>query len=603
MRVLTIILSFLFSISIIEGQVSFGCLTLDFETIPGSDPASGVVLSDQYRSTFGVTFSLEGGGHPVLAQVGPPREAFLGSGGVDDNPAPGVDVGDFFLTDDGVLGRTAPPIILTFDVPIDTFSGCILDMDGNERFEIEARDEDDNIVVSEVIEANSSWPDGSLQCWGFNLPGCQGVIKTITYRGMRTDGGGFGLGMDQFSFCYTAAPLEAIIVPESCSALGSVQILDASGFSFSFNGSPFSDQVLWENLVAGSYDIVIRDEEGCDTEIPAFVVELAQPEIGSVEKEDTSCGEDNGFIVINPGDTHGPTYSLDGDDFQIANRFANLAPDNYNIYVQDSFGCISMTSAIIEPSSPPIVETASSTVDSCEAGVGTIEVIGLSEHQPLRYSLDNGQSNNDGRFGELSGGSYQVVLTDRIGCETMYELSVDITPGINITGVNVMTPQCYIDNGRVEIEVSGGVGELVSVILDSTSNSIDFDNLFPGIYNLEVMDELGCVMSSTVEVPIPYCPIYIPNVISHQESISNDAFLIATHPSYNANVLHYRIYDRWGGLVYMTQNFNIHNGESHVWDGRINGRKAEQGIYTYLIEIEHPNRSIETFAGTVMLLR
>ena len=103
MRVYAIILIFLFSASIAMGQVSFGCLTLDFETIPGSEPASGVVLSDQYRSTFGVTFSLEGGGHPVLAQVGPPREAFQGPGRGSDNPAAGVDVGQFFLTDDGVL--------------------------------------------------------------------------------------------------------------------------------------------------------------------------------------------------------------------------------------------------------------------------------------------------------------------------------------------------------------------------------------------------------------------------------------------------------------------------------------------------------------------
>ena len=603
MRVFATILIFLFSLSTIVGQVSFGCLTLDFETIPSGVSASGVVLSDQYRNTFGVTFSLEGGGNPVLAQIGPPIEAFLGAGGIADNPAAVVDVGDFFLTDDGALTNTAPPIILTFDVPIDTFSGCILDMDGNERFEIEAKDVDGNVVISEVLEANPNWPDGSLQCWGFNLPGCQGVIKTITYTGSRTDGRGFGLGMDHFSFCYTAAPLEAIIVPESCSALGSVQILDAPGYTFSFNGSPFSDQVLWENLAAGSYDIIIRDEEGCETEIPAFVVELAEPEVGGVSQEDTSCGEANGIIIIDAGDTQGPSYSLDGIDFQRSNRFENLVADSYNIFVQDSFGCVSIISATIESSSPPFVDSSFSTVDSCESGVGTIEVVGISEHLPIRYSLDNGQSNNDGRFGELSGGSYQVRLTDAIGCEAVFDLSVDITPGIMITGLNVITPECYVDNGSIEIEASGGVGELVSVLIDSINGPSGFENLFPGVYNLEVVDELGCVTRRRVEVPFPYCPIYIPNVISHQESITNDAFLIATHPLYNANVLNYRIYDRWGGLVYVTQNFNIHSGESYMWDGRINGRKAEQGIYTYLIEIEHPNRSIETFAGTVMLLR
>ncbi len=602
MRVYATLLIFVFSASIAMGQVSFGCLTIDFETIPGSEPASGLILSDQYRSTFGVTFSLEGGGHPVLAQVGPPIEAFQGPGG-DDNPAAGVDVGQFFLTDDGLITNAAPPIILTFDVPIDTFSGCILDMDGNERFEIEARDIDGNIVVSEILVADPSWPDGSLQCWGFNLPGCQGVIKTITYRGTKSDGVGFGLGMDAFSFCYTAAPLEAIIVPESCNALGSVQLLDALGFTFSFDGSPFTDQVLWENLTAGSYNIIIRDEEGCETEIPAFVVELAQPEVRGVELENTSCGEDNGMLEIDPGETQGPRYSIDGINFQNSNRFESLPPDTYQVTVQDSFGCINQIEAIIEPSMPPTVESSESSPDTCEDGIGTIQVSGRSENQPLRYSLNNGPSNIEGFFGGLSGGNYQVIITDEIGCVTAVEVTVDNTPAININELNVTTPTCFENDGRLAIAASGGIGELVPVLLDSISGPVGFENLFPGVYELEVRDELGCVTRESVQIPFPYCPIYVPNIMSQNENLQDEIFRIDTHEEYNAIVLNYRIYDRWGALVHEAQNFDIHNSEGQFWRGRINGKKAEQGVYTYVIDIAHPNEFIEQYSGTLMLLR
>jgi len=834
MRTYIFILVLSLSASYLSAQVAFGCLTLDFESLPGTEPASGVVLSDQYKSTFGVSFSLEGGGNPILAGVGPPREAFQGPGNGSDNTAVGVDVGNFFLTDDGILANIpAPPIVLTFDIPIDTFGGCILDMDGNERFEIEARDEAGNIVISETIVANPAWGDGSMQCWGFNLPGCVGVIKTITYRGTRTDGGGFGLGMDYFSFCYTAAPLEAIIIPQTCEELGSIEIPNADGYQFSFNGAPFTTEAYWDNLIEGAYEIEVMDAEGCISDaIPAFIVELVLPDIEDVDFENTSCGEDNGTIEIDAGTTQGPSYSLDGINFQASNVFDSLPPDIYTVYVQDSFGCVSINGAIIEPSAGPEitlltpindecrsmvgtitveaegtnlmfsldeganfqsenlftglsegdyevlvmdevgctysdtisltttenvilqdlipyparcnenngyievlasggegeftynieggptqtdsllldllggtytiivtdengctasgeavieepdiaqivdveekhticnepngaltitsslpnstqysldgvtyttenffaelepgpytvyikdendclnqgmaniapsfpleVESSMTTIDSCEYAKGTITVTGTSANSPISYSLNGGEPILTGFFENLSSGSYQVNLTDSLGCQALVNLDVANTPGILIAGIDITPPECYEDDGIVEIIARGGYGELVSVLLDSISQPLGFENLYPGNYELTVMDELGCIATREIEVPYPYCPIYIPNVISHQEQNPDDLFRIFTHPRYQASVLQYRIYDRWGELVYISENFSIHTRDKFFWDGRFNGKDAEQDAYTYLIEVRHPNSEVEMFAGSVMLLR
>ena len=836
MRTSFFILIFLFISASASAQVAFGCLTLDFETVPGSEPASGVVLSDQYKETFGVTFSLEGGGHPVLAEVGGDSgsaEAFVSNWGTD-TPAPGIDIGRFFLTDDGVLaGLESPPIILTFDVPIDTFAGCILDMDFGEIFRIEAADIDGNIVLEETIVAGDPGTgDGALTCWGFNLPGCEGVISTIKYSGSRTTAGGFGLGMDGFSFCYTAAPLEAIIIPESCTALGSVEILETAGYTFSFDGGPFTDQVFWDNLISGSYAIKVRDEDGCETEIPAFVVELAETEIEAVDFENTSCGEDNGTITVDAGETQGPTYSLDGIEFQESNIFENLPPEIYTVFVQDSFGCVSINGAIIEPSIAPevtlltvsndkcrsgvgvitvdalgenlsysldggvnfqaenrfdglsegsyevlvidangcttametslettenvilqdllpspavcngnngfievaaeggegdftfsldggtpqtenvfqdllsgtytvivtdengctaegqatidrpdiaeieavdpldtrcneangsltitstlpniteysldgenftsgnvfadlpagdydifiidengcrnqtqatiapstalLVETSVATVDSCEASKGTIRVIGTSENMPISYSLDNATPVAEGFFQNLVGGPYNVALTDALGCNIDVDMNVPTTPAVLITGVDVTPPECYEDDGKVEIVTRGGEGGLVSILLDSIAQPLGFENLAPGGYVIEVTDELGCVGTREIEVPFPYCPIYIPNVIALQEIRPEDVFRISTHPRYQACVMDYRIYSRWGELVYRAENFDIHDRDKHFWDGRFNGKKAEQDAYTYLIEIKHPNGLHERFAGSVMLIR
>lgn len=70
--------------------------TVTFEAIPGGMPVDGMTIDNQFQADFGVTFSLEGGGAPILAQVGGPLTAFQGFNGLPDTPAPGTNTGSFF---------------------------------------------------------------------------------------------------------------------------------------------------------------------------------------------------------------------------------------------------------------------------------------------------------------------------------------------------------------------------------------------------------------------------------------------------------------------------------------------------------------------------
>ena len=109
-----LVILFLSSLSL-SAQVFNGCITIDFETLPTGVPFEGAQISNQYYADFGLTFELENGNFPVLAQVGNPTTAF-GSAFGNDTPAPGQNIGSFFLTDDGLLsGLNAIPVILNFE--------------------------------------------------------------------------------------------------------------------------------------------------------------------------------------------------------------------------------------------------------------------------------------------------------------------------------------------------------------------------------------------------------------------------------------------------------------------------------------------------------
>lgn len=177
------------------------CTLLDFETIPGVTVSEGLVIDTQLEASLGMTFALEDGTSPRLAEVGRPQTAFVGRG--PDGPAPGQGVGAFFLTDDGVLrGRMSSPLIVTFSMPVDSASGVVLDIDYTERFTIEVRDDAGEVLESLTISAGDPGTgDGIATPWGFGRDSAD--VASIRFEGTRR-GGRFGLGFDNFVTCAPA---------------------------------------------------------------------------------------------------------------------------------------------------------------------------------------------------------------------------------------------------------------------------------------------------------------------------------------------------------------------------------------------------------------
>lgn len=182
-------------------------LLIDFESIPGGDPYEGLSISDQFLSTAGVSFSLEGGGFPVLAEVGYPVTAFDPS----DTPAEGQGTGLFFLTDTGSWSNDTPPaVIISYSTPTAIASGVILDIDFNEGWTIEAFDSDQ--VLLDTITLNSGDPGtGNALATPWIFDHSTNDISSIRLNGIRPGGAGlFGLGFDNF---------ETGVIPEPCTGL------------------------------------------------------------------------------------------------------------------------------------------------------------------------------------------------------------------------------------------------------------------------------------------------------------------------------------------------------------------------------------------------
>ena len=162
--------------------------------------------------------------------------------------------------------------------------------------------------------------------------------------------------------------------------------------------------------------------------------------------------------------------------------------------------------------SNPIAQTATVTQTGCSTETQLIN-LNAGGNVPVTYELWNTSLNalvatsnsRDGScsFNVPSAGSFVIHSTDTYGCrDTTNAISIleFIPPSVQLIGNNLT---CFQDaSGSIEISGSGGTGALTEL---STSSLLPFTlmNLDAGVLNVQVIDENGCLASSSVLLEEP----------------------------------------------------------------------------------------------------
>ena len=122
------------------------------------------------------------------------------------------------------------------------------------------------------------------------------------------------------------------------------------------------------------------------------------------------------------------------------------------------------------------------------------------------------------------------------------------------------------------------------------------------IYVISVVDIYGCIDTAQVRLIRKNRPeIYFPNVINLNSNTGNDKFVIYGNEEVE-RVLKFSVFDRWGNNVHISENIAI-NTPSSGWDGQLNGKDVEQGVYVYLIEVLFVDGATQFFHGDLTVIR
>jgi gliding motility-associated-like protein len=116
----------------------------------------------------------------------------------------------------------------------------------------------------------------------------------------------------------------------------------------------------------------------------------------------------------------------------------------------------------------------------------------------------------------------------------------------------------------------------------STSGAESPEHVFPigeiGNYEVEliVTTSFGCSdTTSQIIVVKDQLLYYVPNTFTPDADQFNPVFLPVMTAGMDENDYHLEIYNRWGEIVFQTDD--IHEG----WDGSFGGRSANEGTYTW----------------------
>ena len=255
----------------------------------------------------------------------------------------------------------------------------------------------------------------------------------------------------------------------------------------------------------GEYTVDVFDDLTC---IASETVELIMPQPIEIQAEidDETCAfNQDGSISL---DIQGGTapYQVVWDSGQNGAIINNLIPGIYNAEVTDRYNCKTTLSVEVEGVNPLEIIPDYENISCFGETDGFIDVeveggrkfAGISSYEYL-WTGPDGFTSTEPNLSNLEAGTYSLVVSDAIGCEKSLDVEIQ-EPGQLEVSFQTTQVNCFgADDGTITLFVEGGTPPYTSNFGPGDSTFL-FENLERGIYDIEVMDDMGCSVSLEIEI-------------------------------------------------------------------------------------------------------
>ena len=369
-------------------------------------------------------------------------------------------------------------------------------------------------------------------------------------------------------------------------------------------------QAIQTQLCADNYEVTVSDALSCTATMNFVVTEPLVPLAAQIEvlAEPSCFGEkDASAKLIVTGDGGG-TYDLQWSNGSTQQYVNELAAGWHFVTLTNNKNCTVIDSVFIQQPAP-IEFTLSKSDPNCIDGLnsGMIQVANISGGvAPYLYSIDKENFLAFDQFQRLSAGDYELSVEDSNGCLATAKTSLSNPPEVKIFTTN--NRQLNLGES-IDLEASSNIANVeMQWIMEDTVLCMDcydvrINPLHSTTIEIRAKDPTsGCTASEAVFVRlIKSRPVFIPNAFSPNDDGVNDYFQIFVGAAVR-QIHQLSIYDRVGALVYQQQSFLPGTGLA-LWDGKMNGKLVNSGVYVYVVEVEFIDGEIDLLSGDVTLIR
>ncbi|MEO9891302.1 T9SS type B sorting domain-containing protein [Aurantibacter sp.] len=397
--------------------------------------------------------------------------------------------------------------------------------------------------------------------------------------------------------------------------VGLLQFAIAPNFNEFFSDPATPGAYTFEDLAAGTYEILIQDENGCFEKDFITVVQPDELIISNIATTPETCiGFEDGTaqLTITGGTPFVDTITNEeyfetkivgpnSDGSEVFERndslyFENLiGGEGYIVIVQDANLCFT---DVIIPIEIGVDLTADPNIQyGCDGifpnSTVTIEMLDTSLYPELLFALNpldptdatSANASNTYTWGDLDAGDHTVYIYHENGCTNIVDFVMEaydpLTLSAEKTGPNEVTAIA-----------EGGYGGYTYSFQGQNQGE---DNVFTTnestIVTIEVTDVTGCV--AVVTIPFEFTGMLeIPNFFTPDGDGNNDVWYPKNRNYFpNIEVI---IYDRYGRVVARLDQVS-------KWDGNYESKPLPSGDYWY--EVNANDKSKTHYIGHFTLYR
>jgi len=208
-----------------------------------------------------------------------------------------------------------------------------------------------------------------------------------------------------------------------------------------------------------------------------------------------SCvGSTDGSVSLNPVGMNTPVSYSWSNFAGNTSTVTGLNPGTYIVTVSDASPCIYTKTFIINAATSLQVNPVSSP-DSCGKQIGSVDLNISSGTAPYTVTW-NSDTLSETESG-LTLGQYNVLITDAKNCTLDTIIEVPGSEAIDLDFI-ITEPNCSANDGEVSATITGTAP--FSLIWENGSTSNTRQNIWAGVYTLQVTDSLGCTISENAVV-------------------------------------------------------------------------------------------------------